>query len=32
VRVFDWKDVIGKNRFEVVYGDRKPTETSIEVR
>jgi hypothetical protein len=32
VRVLDWKDVIGKNRFEVFYGDRKLTETSIEVR
>ncbi len=32
VRVMDWKDVIGTNRFEVWYGDRKLTEANFEVK
>ena len=32
VRVADWNDMIGKNRLEIFYGDRKLTETSIEVK
>jgi len=32
VRGLDWKDAIGRNRFEIFYDGRKLTETSIEVK
>jgi hypothetical protein len=32
VRVIDWKDVIGTNKFELWYGNRKLTEANFEVK